>query len=234
MNLRQVIYPPCCVYCGKYLLSHYEDYRICPDCLPGALLEQDSVRQLKPSLRCVMAADYSKVRQAVLSFKFRQQTVNARTFGYLMALAWRRNEAAEKPDAITWVPVSFLRKYIRGYDQAYLLAKYTAKQLNLPLVPTLKRIRHTKTQSHLTSDSERLSNVREAFICRRIPEGCRHVLLVDDIVTSGATLCAAASALEKSGIQCTALCFANARMSESISIGSTQMPPREQQAENMQ
>ena len=91
-------------------------------------------------------------------------------------------------DLITWVPVSRLRRLTRGYDQVELLANATGRELGQPPVSTLRKIRHNRPQSGITGQAKRRANVLGAYrvICPQ--EVCgKRILLLDDVITTGAT-----------------------------------------------
>lgn len=102
-------------------------------------------------------------------------------------------------DQVVPVPLHWRRRLARGYNQAERIARPLAGRLGLPCVQALARRRATPPQS-LLGREERLANLRKAF---RVPRPDRvrglHVLLVDDVATTGATLDAAAAALKKAG-----------------------------------
>jgi ComF family protein len=103
-------------------------------------------------------------------------------------------------DLVGYVPLYPARRRERGFNQAQLLARGLAQRLGKPLMRRcLVRTRSTETQTHLTA-AERLTNVRGAFKARwrRWIEGKR-VLLVDDVMTTGATVSECARALKKGG-----------------------------------
>jgi ComF family protein len=103
-------------------------------------------------------------------------------------------------DALVAVPLDGARARERGYNQAALLAAPVAEALGVPLAPTwLRRSRPTRPQVGLSA-RERRANVRGAFICPEpAPVAGRRVLLVDDVMTTGATLEACAEALVAAG-----------------------------------
>ncbi len=108
--------------------------------------------------------------------------------------------AGEQVDAVCPVPLYPARARERGYNQAALLAAGLAKRLRKPFWSSaLERVRPTETQTHLTA-RQRLSNVADAFRARSKPrlQG-RSVLLVDDVMTTGATTSACALALKEAG-----------------------------------
>lgn len=107
-------------------------------------------------------------------------------------------------DLVVPVPLHWRRRWLRGYNQAERIARPLAAHLAVPCVEGLRRRRATRPQTGLAREA-RLANPREAFAPRRRPrtprwEG-RRVLLVDDVVTTGATLRAAAAALRSAGVE---------------------------------
>lgn len=90
----------------------------------------------------------------------------------------------------------------RGYNQAVLLADGLARRFDIPVVDCLKRVKHTKTQVGLSKD-DRKENVAEAFVLKSdVTDSIKqyqNVFLVDDVVTTGATLKEAAKVLKKAG-----------------------------------
>jgi ComF family protein len=115
------------------------------------------------------------------------------------ALAEELGDRISGCDRVVPVPLHWRRRLSRGYNQAERIARPLAGRLGLPLVPALARRRATPPQSLLGRD-ERLANLRKAFRVTR-PGRIRglHILLVDDVATTGATLDAAARALKHAG-----------------------------------
>lgn len=105
-------------------------------------------------------------------------------------------------DAVTWTPLSRQRRRERGYDQAQLLAKWVARELELPVLGMLDKVRDIPPQSGIQDDARRRANVLGAYCLRKNarPEGM-NLLLVDDVVTSGSTLSECARLLSGAGTQ---------------------------------
>lgn len=148
--------------------------------------------------RTVAAALYADVTpKVVVSFKFRGWDLLAAPLARRVASAVRANALDEGVDAVVPVPSTSSRNRERGYDPGELLASETARFLRLPLRPALVRTRATPPQSSLSATARR-SNVKGAFRARPWTKG-RTLLLVDDVMTTGATAFEAAATLRDAG-----------------------------------
>lgn len=124
------------------------------------------------------------VDAAIKALKFGRKLWYAPAFGELLAEASRG--LPHDIDAVLPVPLHWRRKWYRGFNQAVEIARPVSRQLGLPLVANVHRCRATRFQSGLTA-RQREKNLRAAFGVRGgLP--FRHVLLVDDVITTGATL----------------------------------------------
>jgi ComF family protein len=142
------------------------------------------------------SAEMSLVIQE-LKFRGRQNLVGL--LAPLLADAFFDTWSRDEFDLIVPVPLHPKRKRDRGYNQAELLAGSLARLLAIPYCKALLRTRSTLPQVGLT-DSQRLENVRQAFRCpvpQRISK--RRILLMDDVMTTGATVESAAQALVDAG-----------------------------------
>lgn len=130
--------------------------------------------------------------------KFHGELAAGRLMGRLMAEAFADQPL---PDALVPVPLHRRRLRERGYNQAREIAAPLARQLGVPLREgLLQRIRHTQPQSRLDADA-RQGNVDDAFAVTVSGQLPAHVVLVDDVMTTGATLHAAAWALREAGVR---------------------------------
>jgi ComF family protein len=121
--------------------------------------------------------------------------------GRQLAPAFRARFAVEglQADLVTPVPLHWSRFWRRGYNQAERIARPLAKSLGLPFRATLRKARRTPPQNRLPRE-RRITNLEGAFRPRRPSAWAgRRVLLIDDVVTTGATLQAAAECLKKAG-----------------------------------
>ncbi len=206
-----LFFPPRCALCGAPVTCREPRQaapRLCTACLRETAGWDGFRLRLTPDCVCIAAARYADTAKTVRDFKFRGRRDYAYTLALLMAQAYVRQRRDLPPcDAVTWTPVSFLRGFSRGYDQSRLLAAELGKLLKLPVLPTLRKRRHTPRQSGIEDPGKRAENVRGVYAAREPGEG-RHILLADDVVTTGATLREAAAVLEAAGFSCTALCFA--------------------------
>jgi ComF family protein len=97
---------------------------------------------------------------------------------------------------IVSVPLFFTRQLLRGYNQAELIARHLSRRCRIKFVNALTRVRPTQTQTNLSA-TQRIENLRGAFgliDARHIKD--KHVVLIDDVMTTGATLQSAARALQ--------------------------------------
>jgi ComF family protein len=144
----------------------------------------------------------STLRKLIHLFKYGRIKTLARPLGDHLALAIPREQ---RFDMIVPMPLHWRRRWQRGFNQSALLAGEIARRCSIPVVPAVRRVRATRSQAGL-SNHERRKNVSQAFAVRRkrLVEG-RRVLLIDDVMTTGATASACARALRDAGAKYVAL-----------------------------
>ena len=195
-----LIYPRKCPFCQCILRE--PDQPLCADCqskLPW-LLGQEAGRKVEFAENCFSPLRYrGPVPEAVKRYKFgRKQSYGAK-FGLLLAQCIQ-DQGLPELEFVTWTPLSKRRLRHRGFDQAELLARATAECLALPLVPTLRKVRHTAAQSGLNGEAARRANALGAYeLLPGVELAGKTVLLIDDVVTSGATLSECARLLRQEG-----------------------------------
>lgn len=195
--LLDLLYPPKCAFCGSLLTREQTD--LCPKCraeLPYAAHDIDRGEFFR---RCVSVFYYEDaVRESILRYKFHGAQSYARVYGRLLSMLLLERGVAF--DVLTWVPVSRRRLRKRGYDQSRLLAEAVAREMSVPCVRTLKKTRNNPAQSTMQAFAERRANVLGVYTPFNVQSFAgKRVLLLDDVITSGATLSEASRVLLTAG-----------------------------------
>ena len=197
-----LLFPPKCVFCGSLLGTKTDGLcRACMEKLP--YLRGAAARSTGDFFTvCVSPLKYDgTVRRSILRYKFSGASENAEVYGRILADCIREHLSGQY-DLITWVPLSKPRRRDRGYDQAMLLAMATALCLSDVAVETLIKARHVQAQSTLKGREERRANISGVFeaVDPDLVSGKR-ILLIDDIITTGATLSECARTLLMAGAE---------------------------------
>lgn len=136
------------------------------------------------------------LRELVHLFKYNGVRPLAVTFGKFLAQALPRDTSF---DVIVPMPLHWFKQWQRGFNQADVLAREIGKKWNVPVRNLIRRKKATRPQAGLTN-AKRRANVQGAFkIMRGKPLAGMQVLLVDDVVTTGATASACARVLKRAG-----------------------------------
>ena len=186
-----------CPKCAKEL--HENDGAVCPIC--GRKTQTHAVclecKKDPPSYdRAVSALVYEGSAVAlVLAFKKNKPYLKD-YFASLLAPKCMEFAAA---DGVCFIPMTKKDERRRGYNQAELLARELAKRLSIPLVPALEKVRRTGEQKTL-SKKERRDNLKGCFKAAAEVKG-KSLILVDDVLTTGATAEEAAKTLKKKGAE---------------------------------
>jgi ComF family protein len=183
--LSQTLMPLRCVFCGDRCRMH--EAAVCDGCIEDLPWRESLVTIEKPPLEVsVVLFDYSfPIDAALKALKFR------RRIDYVPALAellWRVSAALPHDiDALLPVPLHWRRHATRGFNQAAELSGLLHKRSRLPLLSNFIRTRPTPFQSGLERDA-RSRNMTQAFAARGRCDA-QHVLIIDDVITTGATVC---------------------------------------------
>ena len=204
------IYPPVCAGCGAagarwcgdcHLQAPRVSDKICPVCGDSRRDGQlcNDCRQKPPAYDTARAWGLhdGPVRRALHQLKYKGDMSLGESLAREMIPMVERQ--GKHPQIVVPVPLGTARLQERGYNQAALLARPVALALGLPFQPkTLQRIRETRSQVGLTRP-QRQQNMEGAFLARAALVQEKDVLLVDDVMTTGATMNAAAKALKEAG-----------------------------------
>lgn len=171
--------------CARCALPVQSDEPLCGRCLskPPAFTA------------CVAPFVYTgTIRYLHHRFKFQRDIAAGQLLAELLA---ERITVPSLPDRLVPVPLHWRRQLIRGFNQAEIICQTLSTRLNLPSRRVLKRIKNSPPQQTLTA-RKRPANVARSFVCPQ-PVQDRHLALVDDICTTGATAQSAAATLLKAG-----------------------------------
>ena len=184
-RLLMLLFPPRCILCRAFLSPEETD--LCHTCRTTIPLLPPPRSKIS-YLAGWTAVWYYKdiVRGSLLRYKFSGRRSYAESYGRLLAMKLQKEDHTDF-DIITWVPVSYLRRMRRGYDQDELLARVVSKNLGIPAKRVLRKPRSTPSRSNYSGSS--LHQVNGVFALRPKQDlsGMR-VLLLDDIITTGKTL----------------------------------------------
>ena len=211
--LKDLFLPRLCIVCGRQLILQEE--HLCTECLadlpytrfhhmrcnPMADSLNERIRQESDGFEPYSYAHalffynenngYGRISQAL---KYRRNFRAGRHFAHMLGQELAGSELFSDVDTVLAVPLHRLRRLRRGYNQAEIIAKELSKVLGARFISDrkspLKRARRTGTQTRLGS-GQRVSNVQGAFRLRKgatLPGNATHILLIDDVFTTGATL----------------------------------------------
>ena len=181
-----LLFPRKCVLCGKLLQKDETDF--CRSCR----VETEEYPEGKTKIQFLdsfHAVWYYKgyVRRSLLRYKFHGCRGFADAYGRMVAMKVSTS-CPEGFELLTWVPVSRARKFRRGYDQVELLARAVGRELGMTPVPLLRKIRNNRPQSGISGAAQRRANVLGAYVLTgKADVRGKRILLLDDILTTGAT-----------------------------------------------
>lgn len=210
-DVLDMLFPPKCIFCRGFLAKGEE--HICAKCIDELPFTKGGETSVKGDYFdvCIAPLKYDgDVRRSLLRYKFKGATQYAEYYGVILGDCIREHFEG-KYDLISWVPLSSGRKRSRGYDQAMLLACAAALQLDNVAVETLSKDVEAEAQSGVGGKEQRRANISGAYSVPdpELIEGQR-ILLIDDIVTTGATLSECARTLLMAGAEAV-ICAALAR-----------------------
>ncbi len=219
-TVARLLYPPHCVQCGK---PTPEGECLCRACLDGAKRIQppfcevcsqpfdgemddfivcSNCHDRRFSFSCAVSAYRSRgvVREFMHRFKYEGESYLRRPLARWLAEALDDARIREKPfDFFVPVPLHPLRLRTREFNQAEVLARLLSRDAGPPVLNCLRRVRNTPTQTRLDRE-QRMENLRNAFEMRKNADvRGRHLLVVDDVFTTGSTVEACSRVLNRAG-----------------------------------
>ena len=210
----ELVFPTHCVQCGK------AGSLLCAECLASTCVKIDGAKcafcgrsttvEPAPCDGCESPIPYvdrlvavfemsGGIRRMIHALKYQDIRIAADVLGVMLASSKGARKLAYHADIILPMPSHPKRIRERGYNQAELLAKATAKRLEVPInSDILKRVKYRESQVTASSKQERAEFVRDAFECSSDIEGLC-VILFDDVVTTGSSVSEVARCLKSSG-----------------------------------
>lgn len=200
-RLRDVIFPEdlTCELCGAEI---FDGGRFCAKCAPTVEFNDGTVcpvcgrRTARPEICMECKAEAPRYKKGTSVFvyagggaKLILKFKNGGSYlkNYLGGLMAEKAEKLPRCDCVTYVPITKKRRRERGYNQGELLAEVIGERLELPVVKALEKKREKPPQKGL-GRADRLKNLAACFkICNRAAVKGKRVLLVDDVLTTGAT-----------------------------------------------
>jgi len=217
------LFTPCCVLCDTHITG---DISLCEPCLQdlprikvgcyqcGLPLQHDLIstlcgrcQQSPPPIDYLISSllyDYP-VGYLISQLKFQGNLTYAKIFSHLLLSTLKEYYFSspfklELPDIILPVPLHKNRIRQRGFNQALEIARPIGKKLARPVsTNTVQRSKYTQAQS-LLSAKERRKNLQHSFMLTK-PIDAKHIVLLDDVVTTGTTVYELAALLKKSGVE---------------------------------
>ncbi len=212
-RLARLLLTPICLACGQVGGQPSDLCQHCQQALPfnRSCCGHCALPLASPALACatclrrppvytkaICAFEYAfPINRLLQRFKFHQDLAAGRLLAeYLLTVV----SAADRPQVLIPVPLHWQRLRERGYDQALELAKPLARQLKLPLISHGLTRQHATAAQTQASAAARRRNVRRAFFVntKQLPS---HVALIDDVMTTGATVSECARTLRRAGVE---------------------------------
>lgn len=203
-KLIDMFFPTVCPYCDDII--NFDNYNgFCNRC-KSSISFSNKARQItlndKLSVSCISSFKYENdVRKAIHRFKFRGKRNYRHMFGVSMRKSFVEFYKINPKDydVVTFVPFSRRQRRNRAYNQAELLAKSFAANVNLPCKELISKLRDNKSQ-HELSATERSKNVLGVYGVTKVKRvKDKNIILCDDIITTGSTLRENTAQLLKAG-----------------------------------
>ena len=195
-GILDFFFPRRCPFCGAVAGKEL----LCKKCLRSLPFTGDHAVREGTFGRCAAPLYYEdRVREAILQVKFKAKLGGLSCFGMLMAECAAEHYSGAF-DAITWVPVSKKRLKKRGFDQTRYLTGSMCVDWHVAPIETLRKVTDNPPQSTLETEEQRRANVLGVYEAVNAEQfRGKRLLLVDDILTTGATLSECVRVLKEAG-----------------------------------
>ncbi|MDD5906362.1 MAG: phosphoribosyltransferase family protein [Clostridiales bacterium] len=195
-GILDFFFPRRCPFCGAVAGKEL----LCKKCLRSLPFTGEHAVREGTFGRCAAPLYYEdRVREAILQFKFKAKLGGLSCFGMLMAECAAEHYSGAF-DAITWVPVSKKRLKKRGFDQTRYLTGSMCVDWHVAPIETLRKVTDNPPQSTLETEEQRRANVLGVYEAVNAEQfRGKRLLLVDDILTTGATLSECVRVLKEAG-----------------------------------
>ncbi|MFI3206093.1 MAG: ComF family protein [Clostridia bacterium] len=196
-KIYHCFFPNACLFCGEYLPPKIY---ACKECLPDDFIER--IFNIRVSRQRFFLKVYSldlyenEIQKNIRHLKFHGFYSYSKKFMSVIYPLFHKYNL-DSYDAICYVPMTKKHEYERGYNQAKLLAQNLSTLSNIPVKDYIKKVKSNKTQ-HSLNAKLRWKNIQNVYAVTEDLRG-KKILLIDDILTTGATLCECAKTLYKMG-----------------------------------
>ena len=199
-SLAHLLFPKMCLVCSGELIE--SEKHLCQKCLtdlPKLYLSEDDKNstvhqifwgrlQIENAYAWLIYNNHLSTKTILHHIKYKDRPQLARVMGEKMGAEIESYSWIKEIDALVPVPIHPKKKFIRGYNQSEELAKGLAEKLQLPVDPTfVQRSLHTESQTK-KGRFARWDNIEDAFRSTSNNKDYKHIAIVDDVITTGATM----------------------------------------------
>lgn len=206
MRLVDIFFPPSCLHCGAPL--PVQERWLCSSCLSCIQYNNNPLCLNCGSFPCICSSPHicyapflyeGPIRSLIHAYKYRGFEAIGNFFVSLFEKQCSRSPLfIPGSPSLVPVPMHKYKSLSRPFDHTHHFSSLLSKIYSLPQENMLKRVRHTPPQSIQKTVQQRKENVEDAFVCTQAPPN--QVILVDDVLTSGATIRACEKPLRKRGV----------------------------------
>ena len=211
--IREIFFPSVCVTCGSAVGDDTQLF--CAKCLtltvftnfPSASENEMMDRMISiPLLKNAFAPLYFKkdapIKELFYKIKYGDRPDVARRMAEFAVEKWKEvNKYIHPPDGVCYVPIHKIKLSKRGYNQSEIIARVVSESLSIPLLNILERKTNIETQTHF-GRMDRLKNQEGSISLTSDLKKYKHLLIVDDILTTGATIEVCYDSIKKGNPSC--------------------------------